>query len=159
MLANEESKISELQEGRRGFLLSLGWALLGLALVGITWMTGRFLSGSQARPEPEPANFGPPDGRPVGSVTQSGRLVLLRDQAGFWVVQAVCPHLGCQPAFDENRRMFVCPCHGSRFDAEGRLLAGPATSGLSLAALRLDSQGCLIAHPKERVRAGDRFKP
>jgi cytochrome b6-f complex iron-sulfur subunit len=159
MLPGEESKHSESLWGRRGFLLSLGWALVGLAFAGMTWMTGRFLGGSQARSDPEPANFGPPDGHPIGSVTKLGRVVLLRDGAGFWAVNAVCPHLGCQPAFDENGRIFVCPCHGSRFDPEGRVLAGPATGGLTLAALRLDTQGALVAYPKEPALAGDRFTP
>jgi cytochrome b6-f complex iron-sulfur subunit len=157
MLQPEESKPSKSRPGRRGFILSLGWALLGLAFAGMTWMSGRFLAGSQPRSDPEPANFGPPDGHPIGSMTRVGRVVLLRDDSGFWAVTAVCPHLGCQPGFDENRRIFVCPCHGSRFDPEGRLLAGPATSGLSLAVLRLDAQGALVAHPKEPARAGDRF--
>jgi cytochrome b6-f complex iron-sulfur subunit len=159
MSPSKEIKPSESRPGRRGFILSLGWALLGLAFAGMTWMSGRFLAGSQPRSDPEPANFGPPDGHPIGSITRVGRVVLLRDDAGFWAVNVVCPHLGCQPAFDENRRMFVCPCHGSHFDPEGRLLAGPATSGLSLAVLRLDAQGALIAHPQEPARADDRFTP
>ncbi len=159
MFTTEESKPPEPIPGRRGFLLSLAWSLAGLALASMAWMSGRFLGGSQAGPEPGPVNFGPPEVHPPGSVATAGRVVLLRDEAGFWAVTAVCPHLGCQPAFEENRRLFICPCHGSHFDAEGRLLAGPATTGLSLAALRLDSQGALIAHPQEPVPPGDRFKP
>jgi hypothetical protein len=30
---------------------------------------------------------------------------------------------------------------------------------MSLAALRLDSLGALVAYPQEKVKAGDRFKP
>ncbi len=159
MSPSAENKGSESRLGRRRFLLSLVWGLLGLAFAAMAWMSGRFLGGSRARSDPEPANFGPPENHPVGSVAKSGRLVLLRDDAGFWAVTAVCPHLGCQPAFDDHQRLFVCPCHGSRFDPEGRLLAGPAARGLSLAVLRLDAQGALIAYPKEPTRAGDRFKP
>ena len=157
MLPPEECKPSE--SGRRGFLLALGLTLVGLAVAGMTWIIGRFLGGSQARLDPGPANFGSPDHYSVWSCTKSGRLVLFRDEIGFWAVNALCSHLGCQPAFDENRRIFVCPCHGSRFDSEGRLLAGPAARDLSLAGLRLDNQGRLVAHLKEKVRAGYRFKP
>ncbi len=159
MLPSEENKPSGALPGRRGFLLSLGWGLLGLAFAGMAWMTGRFLSGSQARSDPEPVNFGAPEAHPVGTVTTKGRIVLQRDEAGFWAVTTVCPHLGCQPVFDQERRIFVCPCHGSHFDPEGRLLEGPAARGLSLAAVRLDARGELIAYPGERARTGDRFQP
>jgi len=159
MLPIEKNKHSESRWGRRGFLLSMGWALAGLAFGGMIWMTGRFLGGARARSDPEPANFGPPDAHRIGAVAKLGRVVLLRDETGFWAVNAVCPHLGCQPDFDENRRLFVCPCHGSQFDPEGRFLEGPAKRGMSLAALRLDSLGALVAYPQEKVKAGDRFKP
>ncbi len=159
MLPSEENKPSGSSPGRRGFLLSLGWGLLGLAFAGMAWMTGRFLSGSQARSDPEPVNFGAPEAHAVGTVTTKGRIVLQRDEAGFWAVTTVCPHLGCQPVFDQERRMFVCPCHGSHFDPEGRLLEGPAARGLSLAAVRLDARGELIAYPGEPARTGERFQP
>ena len=159
MLPREERKPPESRLGRREFFLSLGWALMGLAVAAITGMTERFLAGSRARSEPEPVNFGPPTGQTIGSVTKSGRIVLLRDDAGFWAVNAICPHLGCQPAFDETRRIFLCPCHGSQFDPEGRLLAGPAPRSMSLAVLRLDTQGTLVAYPKELAPAGYRFNP
>ncbi len=37
-----------------------------------------------------------------------------------------CTHLGCAYHWAAQRREFVCPCHGSRFAADGRVLAGPA---------------------------------
>lgn len=159
MLPSKERKPPESRWGRREFFLSLGWGLVGLAFAAITGMTGRFLAGSQARSDPEPANLGSPNGHPIGSVTKSGRIVLLRDHAGFWAINTICPHLGCQPAFDENRRIFLCPCHGSQFDPEGRWLAGPAPRSMSLAVLRLDTQGALVAYPKELAPAGYRFNP
>ena len=42
-----------------------------------------------------------------------------------------CPHLGCSYAFDDAKKHFVCPCHGSEFALDGSLLHGPATSPLS----------------------------
>ena len=41
-----------------------------------------------------------------------------------------CPHLGCALTWDPKQRVWECPCHGSRFDHEGRLLDGPATGDL-----------------------------
>lgn len=39
-----------------------------------------------------------------------------------------CPHLGCALQWNEQERSWDCPCHGSRFRWDGRLLDGPATS-------------------------------
>lgn len=41
-----------------------------------------------------------------------------------------CPHLGCALKWNPAERSWDCPCHGSRFDEEGRLLDGPATGHL-----------------------------
>jgi thiosulfate dehydrogenase [quinone] large subunit len=57
---------------------------------------------------------------------------VLQLQAGqFTAVDAKCPHQGCTVAFESPSTGFTCPCHGSRFDATGKLLNGPATTGLT----------------------------
>ncbi|MCA1615246.1 MAG: Rieske 2Fe-2S domain-containing protein [Acidobacteria bacterium] len=46
------------------------------------------------------------------------------------VVSAVCPHEGCEVSWDAGLKNFLCPCHDSRFGADGAALTGPATRGL-----------------------------
>lgn len=41
-----------------------------------------------------------------------------------------CPHMGCALRYNRAEGTWDCPCHGSRFDQQGRLLDGPATGGL-----------------------------
>lgn len=38
-----------------------------------------------------------------------------------------CPHMGCKLVYSRERRVWECPCHGSRFDGIGHLLSAPAT--------------------------------
>lgn len=41
-----------------------------------------------------------------------------------------CPHLGCALKWNPREHSWDCPCHGSRFTAEGQLIDNPATGDL-----------------------------
>lgn len=41
-----------------------------------------------------------------------------------------CPHLGCALKWNSSERSWDCPCHGSRFSENGKLLDNPATDDL-----------------------------
>ena len=69
------------------------------------------------------------EGNRAGDPTFGG--FLTRDQGQLRAFAITCPHLGCSYAFDDHKRHFVCPCHGSEFALDGRVLHGPATSPLS----------------------------
>lgn len=43
-----------------------------------------------------------------------------------------CPHLGCALKWNAAERSWDCPCHGSRFDAEGGVIDNPATGDLKI---------------------------
>jgi glycine/D-amino acid oxidase-like deaminating enzyme/nitrite reductase/ring-hydroxylating ferredoxin subunit len=68
-----------------------------------------------------------------GAVLRVGTHVcaVSRDHSGrLRAVSARCTHLGCLVAFNRAEQAWECPCHGSRFDVEGRILQGPATRPL-----------------------------
>ena len=46
------------------------------------------------------------------------------------VVNTECTHLGCTVKWNTDERSWDCPCHGSRFTYEGRVLNGPAIDNL-----------------------------
>lgn len=41
-----------------------------------------------------------------------------------------CPHMGCALKWNAEQRVWECPCHGSRFDHDGKLLDGPSTGDM-----------------------------
>jgi Rieske Fe-S protein len=65
----------------------------------------------------------------AGDLTFAGYLT--RDQGKLRALAITCPHLGCSYAFDDGKKHFVCPCHGSEFALDGSVIHGPATSPLS----------------------------
>jgi Rieske Fe-S protein len=46
------------------------------------------------------------------------------------VLSPICPHEGCEVAWEQARNRFSCPCHESYFAADGQRLSGPAPRGL-----------------------------
>jgi Rieske Fe-S protein len=68
-----------------------------------------------------------------GAILRHGikKIAVYRDENGnLHAFSAVCPHLGCVVRWDACEKTWDCPCHGSRFDALGLVLNGPAISDL-----------------------------
>jgi menaquinol-cytochrome c reductase iron-sulfur subunit len=55
-----------------------------------------------------------------------------RDQPEkFSVLSPICTHQGCSVIWRANRGLFVCPCHGGTFDAQGARKSGPPQEPLA----------------------------
>lgn len=63
-----------------------------------------------------------------GIVTRDGeRYACYCDEDGkLHSISARCPHMGCELAWNPDEKSWDCPCHGSRFDVDGKLLDNPA---------------------------------
>jgi len=55
-----------------------------------------------------------------------------------------CTHLGCAYHWEESGKQFVCPCHGSRFSIEGKVLGGPAARPLDRYPVQVENSTLLI---------------
>ena len=79
-----------------------------------------------------------------GAVVRQGltKLAVYRDEDGaLHPLSAVCPHLGCIVHWNTLEGTWDCPCHGSRFGTDGRVLNGPAAAGLARGELERQPPG------------------
>jgi cytochrome b6-f complex iron-sulfur subunit len=104
-------------------------------------------------PVGRPADF------PPGSVTFAAerRLFIFNTPDGFCAISAVCTHLGCN-VNHEAEKGFACPCHGSTFEADGRVRTGPAAWPLPRFAMSLSRRGELIVDTRRTVGPDWRLK-
>ena len=69
-----------------------------------------------------------------GAIVRHGlkKVAAYRDESGkLHQRSAVCVHLGCIVDWNSKEKTWDCPCHGSRFDAYGKVFQGPANSDLA----------------------------
>lgn len=54
-------------------------------------------------------------------------LVVEKDRTlATYGINAVCTHLGCVVPWNTAEKKFICPCHGSQYNEQGRVVRGPA---------------------------------
>lgn len=120
---------------RREFLYYIWGAsialFLGEAVAGIVWFAlprfkagqfgGVFTYGAKDIPEGDAAPLNIP----------SGRFWLSNiSEQGFVALYGVCTHLGCLPKWVDTNHRFECPCHGSKYELDGKWIEGPAPRSL-----------------------------
>ena len=50
-----------------------------------------------------------------------------------FALNAICTHLGCVVPWNVAEGKYMCPCHGSQYNSEGKVIRGPAPKSLALA--------------------------
>jgi len=69
-----------------------------------------------------------------GAIIRHGlkKVAVYRDEAGaLHERSAICVHLGCVVDWNSKEKTWDCPCHGSRYDAYGKVFQGPANRDLN----------------------------
>jgi Rieske Fe-S protein len=93
-----------------------------------------------------------------GRIVRMGthKVAAYRDDKGLLHLRdATCTHLKCIVDWNSIEKSWDCPCHGSRFDAEGRVLNGPALADLAPVAAEIADRAGTPVHAadvKEKSR-------
>lgn len=131
------------------------WAAVGTAVLGMLRLPKpAVMPEASAR-----VRLGSPDEFPPGTVRviEGSNVFVFADGQGIYAISAVCTHLGCIVSRREEGG-FECPCHGSRFDAEGRPTAGPAPRRLEWFEVRQAPNGVLYADTGTTVPDGTKLR-
>jgi cytochrome b6-f complex iron-sulfur subunit len=59
-------------------------------------------------------------------------------------VNPTCTHQGCIVAWAAERKLFVCPCHGAAYAADGAIQKEPATKPLAKYEVNVDGQNVMV---------------
>lgn len=132
---------------RRYFLEIVGGGAIVSAAAGSVILTGQFLSPNVLLEPSLRFKAGSVENYPPDSITlnKEQTVFIIRAKEGyFYAMSAVCTHLGCIANWKSEDGIVACPCHGSKFDREGRVIDGPAPRPLPRFAVTLDEQGQLI---------------
>jgi Rieske Fe-S protein len=131
---------------RRDFLKLATDSLLALGgLLGLAGLI-RFLSYELDPAPPSQFDLGPLASHPLDSKSLLLHIpaVLIHDTGGFRALNLTCTHLGC--TVEQKEARFECPCHGSQYDAKGRVQKGPARHPLKSLRVTITEQGHLLLH-------------
>ena len=67
----------------------------------------------------------------TGKVLPGLRVALYRDSGGeLHALSSVCTHMACDVGWNDQEKVWDCPCHGSRFSPAGDVIRGPAARPL-----------------------------
>jgi len=84
------------------------------------------------------------DPKQLDYVTQKAVWAVKQPDGQVKVFAPMCTHLGCGYRWEGKEKAFHCPCHGSVFDIDGRVQAGPAPRPLDLLPSKIENGRLLV---------------
>lgn len=132
---------------RRTALATLLWGAATIVIAPVAFVAGRFLKpprGSVAMVVAgAPGDVGPDTVR-VLKVGATDAALMRDDNGKLYALNLRCTHAGCNVGWHPDDAMFVCPCHGGKFDRAGAVLEGPPKLPLQRLELRVDAKTVIV---------------
>jgi cytochrome b6-f complex iron-sulfur subunit len=131
---------------RRAFFTKIGLGAFGVAAAGTIAFSYEYLSPNVLYEPSAIVNVGKPENFAVNSVTMdiNSGIYLVHAEEGYFALNAVCTHLGCLTAWNQDLGIIACPCHGSKFKRTGEKIEGPAPKPLNWLKTWVSDEGDLM---------------
>lgn len=147
-----------LKKGRRDFLQIMG-SIVGLfAIAGVLGLWESFSTASSSPPSAGGITTTQTSNLPSGAIANVNDLkvnapvyfqypsgypnILIKKSDGSIAAQSLlCTHTCCEVSYDQSTTDLYCPCHGSVFSQDGKVLRGPAYLPLPSIQLNIDAKG------------------
>jgi menaquinol-cytochrome c reductase iron-sulfur subunit len=159
---------------RRSFLETLGVGGMLAGLIGFSYQSFRSLIPNVLYEPPRKFKIGTPAGLAEGmTFLEDKRLYVFKEGKSFYAISGACTHLGCTVKYTKLNQPkqveiegekktipfeFHCPCHGSKFYADGTNYAGPAPGPLHWYRLELSpDDGQLVVNMSDEVEQNFRL--
>ena len=139
---------------RRDFLGLAGLCSAGFAIFGSVLGMAR-LPKPRVTPEASSSfRAAKPADLPPGTVQTISeyKVRLFSTERGIAAISLICTHLGC--IVKENETGFSCPCHGSKFAPDGKVIGGPAPAPLPWLAVSQAADGAIVINTAKEVQPG-----
>ncbi|HET6274286.1 MAG TPA: ubiquinol-cytochrome c reductase iron-sulfur subunit [Bacteroidota bacterium] len=162
------------ETGRRSFLQKLGFGGMIAGLAGFSFQSFRSLIPNVLYEPPAKFKIGTPSALADGmTFLEDKRLYIFKEGKSFYAISGACTHLGCTVKYSKLQQPkqveidgemksipfeFHCPCHGSRFYADGTNYDGPAPKPLHWFKLEVSpDDGQLVVNMSEEVEQNFRL--
>ncbi len=153
MEKNNEGTKEELELSRRNLFALAGWLGLLTSIAASIGATLRFMFPNVLY-EPSPIvkleNISDYAAESITFV-EAERMFILRNKNGIRAISAICTHLRCTVNWSDADNRFLCPCHGSVFNIDGEVIAGPAPRPLPWFEVKSTPDKRLVVNKRREV--------
>ncbi|HZW82108.1 MAG TPA: ubiquinol-cytochrome c reductase iron-sulfur subunit [Candidatus Deferrimicrobium sp.] len=151
-VTNIENEGAEATGWSRRAVLRLGWISVLASGILSLWPITKYLSNQAGLVQTNSITF--ESKLEAGSdwyKVPNSRVWVKRDTSGYTALLANCTHLGCEVKYHSEQAKWLCPCHGSSYDIEGRPVGGPAPKALQRVAVQIRKDNTLTIEVNKPV--------
>jgi menaquinol-cytochrome c reductase iron-sulfur subunit len=90
------------------------------------------------------------------AISEKAVYITKDSQGNLQVLTSICPHLGCTVPWNEEKKEFICPCHGATFAPDGSRISGPSLRGMDTLETSVESGQLLVQFQYFRQLVSDK---